>query len=135
MNDKTTILIVEIFAFLAIFFADIQQALLAIGFLIMTDTFTGIWATWKNNGRSSVTSRKMGRIVSKVILYPLAIIVAKVSQDFLSPAIPWIDVTAGILAMIEVKSIFENISEVLGFDLWSKIKKQIWKEKENEQKA
>lgn len=119
----------EIAAFLCMFFADLKSALLTVGFLIMADTFTGIWAAWKRNGRKSITSRKAGRILSKLILYPLAIIVAKAAQDYLAPAIPWTDVTAGIIAVVEVKSIFENISLVLGFDLWEKVKKRIWPDK------
>ena len=119
----------DILAFLAIFFADLQGALLAIGFLILADTYTGIWAAYKKDGVKAITSRKAGRIVAKFILYPLSLIVAKVSQEYLSPAIPWIDVTAGILAVIEVKSIFENMSLILGFDLWERIKKQLWKDK------
>jgi hypothetical protein len=119
----------DILAFLAIFFADLQGALLAIGFLILADTYTGIWAAYKKDGVKAITSRKAGRIVAKFILYPLSLIVAKVSEQYLSPAIPWIDVTAGILAVVEVKSIFENMSLILGFDLWEKIKKQLWKDK------
>lgn len=130
MKDKFAAALPEILAFLAIFFAAIQGALLAIGFLIMADTFTGIWATLKKDGVKSVTSRKAGRILTKLILYPLAIIVAKVAEDHLAPSIPWVEVTAGILAAVEVKSIFENISIVLGFDLWDRIKKVIWKDKE-----
>ena len=123
MKEKFGSALPEILAFLAIFFAAIQGALLAIGFLIMADTFTGIWATLKKDGVKSVTSRKAGRILTKLILYPLAIIVAKVAEDHLAPSIPWVEVTAGILAAVEVKSIFENISIVLGFDLWDRIKK------------
>jgi len=130
MKEKYLSTFTEICAFLAIFFATVQDALLAIGFLIMVDTFTGIWGAFKTGGTKAITSRKAGRIISKLILYPLAIIVAKVAQDFLAPAIPWVDVTAGILAMVEVKSIFENMSLILGFDLWTRIKKQIWKDKE-----
>ena len=80
----------EIVAFITIFLVDIQASLLAIGFLIMADTFTGIWGAWKSNGRKSVTSRKAGRVVSKLILYPLAIIVAKVAEDYLAQSIPWV---------------------------------------------
>lgn len=122
--------LVEILAFLAIFFADLYPSLLAIGFLIIADTFTGIWGAWKEGGRKAVTSRKAGRIVAKFILYPLALIVAKAAQQYLSPAIPWVDVTAGIIAVVEVKSIFENISIILGFDLWTRVKKAIWKDKD-----
>lgn len=130
---KTTVTAIphigEILTFLAMFFLDITPALLAIGFLIMADTATGIWGAIKNGGWKAVTSRKAGRIVAKLLLYPLCIITAKVAEQYLSPLIPWIDVTLGILAMIEVKSIFENVSIILGFDLWAKVKKSLWKDK------
>ena len=119
----------EIFAFIAIFFTELGATMWAIGFLIMIDTFLAIWATWKINGIKSIRSRKLGRIVTKIILYPLAIIVSKVGEDYLAPSIPWTDVTAGIIATIEIKSIFEKMSLILGFDLWSRIKKAIWKDK------
>jgi hypothetical protein len=119
----------EIFAFLAIFFAELEPTLWAIGFLIMTDTGLAIWATWKHNGIDSIKSRKLGRIITKVILYPLAIIVAKVAEQYLAPSIPWTDVTAGIIATVEIKSIFEKMGLILGFNLWSRIKKAIWKDK------
>lgn len=129
----------EILAFLAIFFADIMGALIAVGVLIMADTFTGVWGAWKEGYKShgtwylgwkhNITSRKAGRIVEKLILYPLAIIIAKVAEDHLSPDIPWIKVTAGILAIVEVKSIFENMSIILGYDLWDRIRKRLWKDK------
>lgn len=120
---------VEILAFLAIFFAELEPTLWAIGFLIMTDTGLAIWATWKKNGFKSVRSRKLGRIITKVILYPLAIIVAKVAEQYLAPSIPWVDVTAGIVATVEIKSIFEKMSLLLGFNLWDRIKKAIWRDK------
>lgn len=129
-----SIFTVDIVAFLALFFIEIQAAVFAIGFLILTDTFTGVWGSIKKNGKSSITSRKAGRIISKLILYPLALIVAKVSEDYLAPSIPILSVTTGIIATVEVKSIFENMSILLGFDLWSKIKSQLWKPKDEEDK-
>lgn len=121
---------VEVIAFLVIFFASIQAALLAVGFLIMVDTFTGIWASWKKHGVEHITSRRAGRIVTKLILYPLAIIVAKVAETYLAPDIPWLKVTTGIVASVEVKSIYEKISSILGFDLWDRVRKVIWKDKQ-----
>jgi len=132
MKDKVLVTIAEILAFITIFFSELQSALIAVGFLIMMDTFTGIWGSWKTKGRKSIHSSKIGRIISKLILYQLAIIVAKVAETYLSPVIPWVDVTAGILAIIEVKSIFENISIILGFDLWDRVRKSIWKDKGKE---
>lgn len=119
----------EIVAFLAVFFAELQSAMLAVGFLIIADTFTGIWGAYREGGIHAITSRKLGRIITKLILYPLALIVAKVAQQYLAPAIPWTDVTAGIIAVVEVKSIFENMGALLGFNLWDRVKKAIWKDK------
>ena len=132
MNFKESIshYFLEILAFLAMFFTEISSALYAVGFLIMVDTFLGIWAAVHVGGWKSITSRKAGRIISKLIVYPLAIMVAKVAQEYLSPSIPWIDVTTGIIATVEVKSIFENSSVILGYNLWEKIKKAIWKDKD-----
>lgn len=128
---KTTVVEygMAILAFLAAFFAEIEPILWSIGFLIMTDTGLAIWAVWKNKGRKAITSRKAGRIITKLILYPLAIIVAKVAEQYLAPDIPWVKVTSGIVATVEVKSIFEKMNLLLGFDLWDRIKKAIWKDK------
>lgn len=129
MKQSLNSILIEISAFMVIFFSDIKAALLAVGFLVMSDTFTGIWASYNANGIKSITSRKAGRIIAKLILYPVAIIVAKVAEEYLTPSIPFVDVTAGIIATIEFKSIMENISLILGYDLWQRIKKQMWKEK------
>ena len=130
LKESVSSYILEVLAFLAVFFVELSAALYAIGFLVMADTFLGIWAAKQTGGWKSITSRKAGRIISKLIVYPLAIIVAKVAQTYLTPTIPWIDVTAGIIATVEVKSIFENSSVILGYNLWQKIKKAIWKDKE-----
>ena len=118
-----------VLAFLATFVSDLGPVLWSIGFLIMTDTGLALWATWKHNGIKSITSRKAGRIITKLILYPLAIMVAKVAEQYLAPDIPWQKVTTGIVATVEVKSIFEKMNLLLGFDLWQRIKKAIWKDK------
>jgi len=129
MKEKFILASLEIAAFLALFFAELQSAMLALGFLILIDTFTGIWASWKENGRKHITSRRAGRIITKLVLYPTVIIVAKVAETYLAPLIPMTEVSMGILATVEVKSIFEKISTLLGFDLWDRIRKTIWKDK------
>ena len=115
-----------------LFFNDITAAMFAIIFLILIDTLTGVWASLKMN--DLITSRRAGRIISKLLLYPISIIVAKVAQLYLTPSIPWIQVVSGIIAIVEVKSIFENISIILGYDLWNRIKEAIWKEREKPKK-
>jgi len=134
MKSQVAEYILAVLAFLGVFFNDLQPTLWSLGFLIMTDTGLAIWATWKHNGIDSVTSRKMGRIITKLILYPLAIIVAKVAEQYLAPDIPWLKVTTGIIATVEIKSIFEKMNLLLGFDLWSRLKKALWKDKEESEK-
>jgi len=133
-----------IITFLGAFFSDIGTTLTAIGFLIFIDTLTGVWYSlkegYKKEGnlwdawRKHITSRRGSRIIIKIILYPIAIIVAKVGEDFFMSHIPWIDVTAGILAGIEIKSIFENIGDILGYNLWKKVKDRLWPDKIDEPK-
>jgi len=133
--------ILYIITFLSAFFSDIATTLGAIGFLILADTFTGVWAGWKEGARiegsiwqgwrKHVTSRRGSRILIKLILYPLAIIVAKVGEDYFMSHVPWIDVTAGILAGLEIKSVFENIGDILGYNLWKRIAEKIFPDKKN----
>jgi hypothetical protein len=52
-----------------------------------------------------------------------------VGEDYFMGRIPWIDVTAGILAGLEIKSIFENIGDILGFNLWKRINDKIFPDK------
>lgn len=130
MKEVSIEIYTSVLAFLIVFFTSLEESLFAVGFLIMVDTGVAIWASWKHHGVASITSRKAGRIITKIILYPLAIIVAKVAETYLVPEIPFIKVTTGIVATVEVKSIYEKISLLLGFDLWQKMKKTIWKDKE-----
>ena len=125
MNAKLTVVGLEVAAFLAVFFSPIIGALVAIGMLIAIDTFTGIWAAHKRGEK--INSKKSRAIVPKLILYPTALIVAEIAREFLAPAIPWTDVTGGVLATIEVKSIFENMSDILGYNLWKKVKDSLTK--------
>jgi phage-related holin len=122
----------EVAAFIILFLGDIKASIFAIFFLVLSDTATGIWAALKV--KDKITSRKAGRIISKLLVYPLAIIVAKVTQVYLTPEIPWVHVTAGIIAIVEIKSVFENMSIILGYDLWLRIKEVIWKPREEAKK-
>ena len=122
----------DILAFLAMFLLTVEPALWAIGMLIFADTLTGIWKTVYKFGWEAFDSRKLGRVLAKIILYPLALLLAYDCEHILAPSIPWLYVTMGIIAMVEVKSIFENIGIILGYDLWQKIKDAIWKAKKDE---
>lgn len=133
MKTQISIAFGEILAFIAVFFAGLYPALVAVGILIAADTFTGVWSSVKKSGWESFTSRKAGRIIAKLLLYPTSIIVAKVAEMYLSPDIAWTYITTSIIAVVEIKSIFENIGQILGFELWDRIKKAVWKDKDIEE--
>jgi len=122
----------DVGVFLSMFVLTVEPALWIVGLLIFTDTLTGIWGVVKTKGWEAVRSRKLGRIITKIILYPLAILVAHASEQVLTPNIPWETVIIGIIATVELKSIYEKMGIILGYDLWRRIKKEIWKEKEND---
>jgi len=128
MKEKILMLGTEISIFIGLFFSQLYLAMFTIGALIMIDTVTGIWAAYKEGGINKIHSRKLGRVVAKLILYPFAIWSAFL-MEFITPEIPFVKVTLGILATVEGKSIFENISKVLGYDLLTRMKKALWKDK------
>jgi hypothetical protein len=114
-----------VLGFVLVFLLPLQAALIATGCLIFLDTVTGIWKVVTTDGWSKVQSKKLAGVVPKMILYVIAIITAQIAQDYLSPAIPWVDVTTGIISIIEVKSIFENIKAIIGIDIWKELRDKI----------
>lgn len=107
------------------FFAPIHNTLIGIGFLIVADMITGIYAARKRG--EVIHSKKMGATVTKTILYFLGIILARTMQNlFLDETGDGIvKATAGIFAVIEFKSNLENISAATGIDLIGKLKQFI----------
>lgn len=124
----------EMFVFLALFFAPISDALWATGSLIVIDTITGIWAAVHKGGWAAFISSKFKRVIPKLLLYPLVVIVAQIAENYLLYEIPWVRVASGLLAAVEVKSIYENTSVVLGFDIWNKFQDKIVKLREDKNK-
>lgn len=127
MREDSVGYIAIVLSYLASFFLDITPLLLSVGALILFDTITGIAASRKRG--ELIESRKGGRILAKLLLYPCILIVSKVSEDYLAPDIPWMKVATGIIAAVEMKSIYENVSDVLGYDLWRQVKHIVWKQR------
>lgn len=110
----------DMLAFCIAFLTPLAPTMLAIGFLLMIDFFTGMWAAYKTGEK--ITSIKMGTTVSKIILYNIAIITGSVCQKYLVPQIPFVSIIAGCVTIIEIKSFSENILKATGLDLWSSLK-------------
>ena len=101
-----------------IFFPAIEVLAFA-GFMIFSDTVTGIWAALSRGEK--LQSNRMKRVLAKLIIYPMAIVIASFSERLI-PGIPFINGSAVLLITIEGKSILENATDILGFDFMGVIK-------------
>lgn len=76
----------------------------------------------------------MSRTVTKSLMYFIAIIASQVMDtQFLKPdllPVKIVQLMAGYLAVMEFKSILENIGAILGQPVWQALKKHLYR-KEN----
>jgi len=117
----------------------IYGILIAVGTAIILDTFTGVFKAVKLNGWSSVRSRRLSQIVSKMLLYEVCVVFLFIIDKFiLSEFISkWLDVDfmftkicAILLIFIELVSIKENIEEAYNIKIWDMLKKAFRRVKE-----
>jgi hypothetical protein len=134
--------ILNIFAALLLFLTPIYGLVITVGLIVMLDTFTGIFKSVKLKGWSSIRSRTLSNIISKMLLYEMCIIllfpidkfllndllIRLVSVQFFSTKL-----TCIVIILIEGTSIKENIEEALNIKIWSIIKNVIKRAKEVKQ--
>lgn len=120
--------------------APIQAVMLSVGFLIFADLVTGIWAALKRGEK--VSSAAMRRTVSKMVVYQLAVIGAFVLEThLLGGLLPATKIVAGVIGLVEFKSMLENSGAIVGGDIFKIILAKIGSENdksiknESEQKA
>jgi hypothetical protein len=113
MIEKILIgLVCSIFVFLT----PVYPLIILVGLFIISDTIFGVYASWKINGRESIKSRKMARLISKLVVYTGAILlIFGLDYLILSMFMPLMLITklgAGVLCFIEGFSIDEKIRKV-----------------------
>lgn len=89
------------------------------GVLIFSDTATGIWAAVKRGEK--ITSRALGRTATKIVLYS-AVILLTFGFEVFFPALQYVhmgQIASGYICLVELKSIYENVSDITGLDIWS----------------
>jgi len=97
-------------------FSPIKAMLVTCGVLIIADTITGIIAAKKRNEK--IQSAEMRRCVTKFLVYEIAIICGFLLQAYmLDDLVPVSKIVAGVIGMVEFKSILENASVIAGQDL------------------
>lgn len=116
---KESTLLKALFWF-AVFTAPLHNTFYTILFLLASDMITGIWAASKKN--EAITSHRLADTFNKMLLYNLGVLVCFALELNIFTEIPLVKIAAGTVAMIELKSLFENIAKVTGRDIWP----QIW---------
>jgi hypothetical protein len=119
----------QLLAVVSTFFLPISGILFLIGFAIVVDTLTGIWKAKKLG--IPITSRKLSAIISKLMLYEIAVILFYLIDRFIlndiiltffSVPLMLTKILSLVLVSIEVISISENYKAVKGIDLWQAMK-------------
>ena len=128
---------VKLMAMLWAFLMPISGLLFLVGFVIVLDTVTGIWKSYKN--KVKITSRGLSAIISKMLLYEVTVvlfymidhfILNNIVLQFFSVQLLLTKVLSLILVSIEVMSINENYKAVKGLDLWQAMKNLFARAKE-----
>jgi len=124
---------------LILLFVPIYGLLIAVGSAIILDTFTGIFKSIKLNGWSSIRSRKLSNIISKMALYEICIVFLYlidnfVLNEFIKSAFGFdfmfTKICAILLIFVELVSIKENIEVSFDVDIWQLLKKSFNRAKE-----
>lgn len=119
----------KILIILSAFLMPIKPLMILVGLMIILDTIFGVWKCKKQG--TKVTSKGLSAIVSKMVLYQVAVILIFALEKFmfgdfvqLFTAIPLFltKVVATLLVGIEITSISENIEEATGVNIWQRIK-------------
>lgn len=113
----------EIIMFLVCFFSPIKAAIISVIFLGLFDFIAGITASYK--GGKPITSRKMYASVVKVTMYSILIVTSHMISKYMFALLPLVQIATSVIALVELKSLYENISIILGVDLWNKVKTKI----------
>ena len=98
-----------------------HDLLVAMGFLIGIDLFTGIYKVIRSEGWRGLTANGFRKTADKIVLYPCGIVAAYFLEMHWMPELPVVRISTAWFAITEVKSIFENAGAILGIDAWGAI--------------
>jgi hypothetical protein len=132
--------IIQLLAVIGSFFLPISGILFLIGFAIVIDTITGVWKAKKL--KIKITSRGLSAIISKLLLYEVAVIgfylidywiLNDIILVFFSIPLMLTKILSLVLVSLETLSISENYKAVKGIDIWSAFKNLLQRSKEIKQ--
>ena len=104
--------------------APIKMVMITVGFLILADLITGIWAAIKRG--EEINSSAMRRTISKMFVYQITVIGGFLLETYiLSGSVPVSKIVAGVIGMVEFKSVLENSNVIVGDDVYAIILKKL----------
>lgn len=108
----------------------ILPSLLWLGFFVAIDLLTGLLKA--RRAGEPITSKKLSRTVSKLLLYFAAIICSHIlDTQFLKTGVlpaTIAQLVSGFIAVVEFKSIIENVSLLTGVDILKFLKSKVYRE-------
>jgi hypothetical protein len=110
-----------IITFLAVYFAPAYPIIIGIGFLVTMDFVTGILAAKKRG--EIITSKKMRPTIMKGFGYMASILIAFVMQNIFLINMEVMKIVSGLIAMIELKSLDENLTSITGKSIFKQFLK------------
>lgn len=140
MNLKTSIIMIG--AIILAFLSPIIPLILIVGLCMVLDTIAGIIRAKKL--KEPITSRKLSKLISKMVLYQTALITffcieKYIIGDFVvlftSISLFLTKLVAATLAYIEIKSIGENVEIITGKNIWNMFKEMLNRTKELKQEV
>lgn len=104
--------------------APIKMVMITVGVLIVADLVTGIWAAHKRGEK--INSAAMRRTISKIFVYQLSVITGFLLETYiLGNSVPISKIVAGVIGMVEFKSVLENSDTIIGENIYSMILKKL----------
>lgn len=132
-KSKISVMINIILAFLL----PIKMLIVLVGLMIVLDTITGLWKAKKT--KEKITSKKLSRVISKMVLYQVALITFFILDKFIFgelvgafTSIPHLltKVVAVFFVGVELISINENVNGIYGFNLFKMFRNMLSRAKE-----
>jgi Bacteriophage holin family len=110
-------------------FAPIKHLLIATAIMIFVDLITGILAARKRG--EPITSAGIRRSLSKLIVYEAAILIAFMTEHYMSDTLPFVNMASSMISLVEITSVYENINSLSGTDLLKGLISKLGSNKDN----
>ncbi len=118
----------EFFSYMAVSFfstlAPIKPISLTLVGLIIADFLFGIYRAKKQG--ETITSRKMSRSIAKILFYNIVILILFYTNLYIfETGLPLEKLGAGLICLVELRSIDESWQIIFGYSLWDKLSASI----------